>query len=126
MCYRYWARSDVLFCCSSSSFGIWCFVFAGKKIDTSYHQGDGFYEIDVDIGSSKVAGAIMGLVKGYTKSLVIDLAYLLESHNNEELPEQVWGSCRFHRVDMEMLKCYPEEEEEGVEEGGEGAAEAEE
>ena len=126
MCYRYHARSSKVWCVVLLLFiFIWCFVFAGKKIDTSYHQGDGFYEIDVDIGSSKVAGAIMGLVKGYTKSLVIDLAYLLESHNNEELPEQVWGSCRFHRVDMEMLKCYPEEEE-GGEEGGEGEAEAEE
>ena len=125
MCRRYHER------CSTRQGLMCCFValhlalHAGKKIDTSYHQGDGFYEIDVDIGSSKVAGAIMGLVKGYTKSLVIDLAYLLESHGNEELPEQVWGSCRFHRVDMEMLKCYPEEEE-GGEEGGEGEAEAEE
>ena len=87
-------------------------ICQGKKIDTSYHSGNGFFEIDIDIGSSKVAGAIMGLVKGYTKSLVIDLAYLLESHTTDELPEHVLGSTRFHRVDMEILKSYPHKEDE--------------
>ena len=81
----------------------------GKKIVTTYHKGEGFFEIDIDIGSSKVAGAIMGLVKGYTKSLVIDIAFVLEGHTAQELPEQCLGSARFHRVDMDMLACYEED-----------------
>ena len=84
----------------------------GKKITTTYIKGDGFFEIMIDIGSSKVAGAIMGLVKGYAKSLVIDLAFVLEGHDVVELPEHVLGSTRFHRVDMDALACYPHKEDE--------------
>jgi len=83
----------------------------GRKITTTYHKGNGFYEIMIDVGSSKVAGAIMGLVKGYTASLVIDLAFVLESHTDAELPEQILGSTRFYRPDCNELNTYPHQED---------------
>ena len=62
-----------------------------------------WFEIDVDIGSSRVAGAILGLVKGYTKVLVIDIAFLLESKTTEELPERMLGSARYFRINLDEL-----------------------
>ena len=79
----------------------------GKKITQTYHRGPRWFEVDIDIESSRVAGAIMGLVKGYTKSLVIDIAFVLESKTAAELPERVLGSARFHRVDLEALLPPP-------------------
>ncbi|GBG29447.1 Protein ENHANCED DISEASE RESISTANCE 2-like [Hondaea fermentalgiana] len=69
----------------------------GKKITTEYYQGDNWFEICVDVGSSKVAGSLMGLVKRYAASLVIDLAFLFESQDPDELPEVLMTGCRMHR-----------------------------
>ena len=80
----------------------------GKKITQTYHAGENWFEIDIDIGSSRVAGAILGLVKGYTKVLVIDLAFLLESKTTEELPERLLGSARYFRMNLEELPEFPE------------------
>ena len=81
----------------------------GKKITQTYHAGANWFEIDVDIGSSRVAGAILGLVKGYTKVLVIDIAFLLESKSAEELPERMLGSARYFRINLDELAEFPEE-----------------
>ena len=79
----------------------------GKKVTQAYHRGPRWVEVDIDIESSRVAGAIMGLVKNYTKSLVIDIAFVLESKTAAELPERVLGSARFHRVDLGALMPPP-------------------
>uniref|UniRef100_A0A7S2SHE6 START domain-containing protein n=1 Tax=Mucochytrium quahogii TaxID=96639 RepID=A0A7S2SHE6_9STRA len=68
----------------------------GKKIDTHYFKGDNCFEICVDVGSSSVAGGLMNVVKSYAASLVIDLAFLLESQTEDELPERLLGGCRMH------------------------------
>jgi len=39
------------------------------------------------------------LVKGYAKSLVIDLLFLIEGQRAEELPEQLLGGVRLFTVD---------------------------
>lgn len=69
----------------------------GKKIVTEYYKGDNWFEICVDVGSSKVAGSLMGLVKSYAANLVIDLAFLFESQKPEELPEVLITGCRMHK-----------------------------
>eukprot|EP00946_MAST-07B_sp_MAST-7B-sp1_P004931 g4931.t1 len=80
----------------------------GKKITQTYHAGKNWFEIDVDIGSSRVAGAILGLVKGYTKVLVIDIAFLLEGKTAAELPERMLGSARYFRINLDELAEFPE------------------
>ena len=42
----------------------------------------------------------MGLVRGATTSLCIDMAILLEGHSDEELPERLLGTVRFDRLDL--------------------------
>ena len=70
----------------------------GKKIVQTYHKGPGYFEVDVDVGSSSVAGGILGVVKGYVTSLTIDLAFLLEGQADTELPEAILGAIRFENV----------------------------
>ena len=47
-----------------------------------------------------VARTIFGTVKSYAKSLVVDLAFLIEGTNADELPERLLGSVRLHQVDL--------------------------
>lgn len=44
-------------------------------------RGDNYIEVDVDVGSSRTAANVVGTVQGSLKSLVIDLAVLLEGHS---------------------------------------------
>ena len=42
------------------------------------YRGPQYLEVDVDVGSSQTAARVVGLVQGALKSLVIDIAVLLE------------------------------------------------
>jgi len=59
--------------------------------------------VDVDVGSSKVGGQIFRLVKGYAKSVVIDFHFLIEGQAPDELPEQLLGGVRLHRLDTDKI-----------------------
>lgn len=49
--------------------------------DASCCRGQNYIEVDVDVGSSRTAANVVGTVQGSLKSLVIDLAVLLEGHS---------------------------------------------
>ncbi|BDA46094.1 probable translocator protein at N-terminal half [Coccomyxa sp. Obi] len=75
-------------------------VLLGRKLTTKYFRGPNYIEVDVDVGSSRSAANVVGLVQGALKSLVIDLAVLLEGHCTEELPERLLGTCRLEHLDL--------------------------
>lgn len=62
-------------------------------------------EVDVDIGSSMVASAIVHLAFGYVTTLTVDLAFLIESQTLEELPEKLLGAVRFSELQTESAMC---------------------
>jgi len=72
----------------------------GQKLKQYYFKGENYFEIDCDISSSSVARSITGLVIGYAKTLVIDMALCIESKEEEELPEVVMGTCSAVHVDV--------------------------
>ncbi|CEG44159.1 START-like domain [Plasmopara halstedii] len=76
----------------------------GKKLRQPYHRGKQYFELDVDIGSSAVANRVVGLVSGYTKKLVIDMGFVLEGQNPDELPERLFGTCRLVHIDLSVAK----------------------
>ena len=47
----------------------------------------------MDIGSSYAASRVVNLVKGATKSMVIDFGVLVEGKADDELPERLIGAC---------------------------------
>jgi len=75
----------------------------GKKLAITYHRGANYFEIDIDVGVSSMAGAIVKLVTGPAKSLVIDLAFLIEAQTEEELPEEVVGAIRLQHIDLAAI-----------------------
>lgn len=79
----------------------------GTKLKQSYFAGPGYFEIDVDCASSHAAASVVNMVKGYCKTLVIDLAFILQGNCEDELPERVLSVIRFSRVDMGKLALRP-------------------
>lgn len=72
----------------------------GRSLTCRYLQGANFIEVDVDIGSSIVANAIVHLAIGYLTTLTVDLAFLLEAQAESELPEQILGTVRLKKMDL--------------------------
>lgn len=62
--------------------------------------------MDVDVGSSRSAAAAVGLVSGATKTMVIDMAVLLEGQTPEQLPENLLGTVRFSHLDMKTAPFF--------------------
>lgn len=69
-------------------------VILGRKLKQVYFRGPNYMEVDVDISTSSVAATATRMVHGATKSLLVDMAVLLEGHEEVELPEQLLGSFR--------------------------------
>lgn len=74
-----------------------------RKISCNYYRGEDYLEIDVDIASSYVAQKILGVVKGYAKSLQVDLGFLIEGREENELSEVMISAVRFHHVDLSSI-----------------------
>ncbi|KAL9233190.1 hypothetical protein vseg_008219 [Gypsophila vaccaria] len=78
----------------------------GRALSCKYCVGDNFLEVDIDIGSSVVANAIVHLAFGYITSLTIDLAFLIESQTEAELPERVLGAFRFSELHPDSAASF--------------------
>ncbi|CAI9094740.1 OLC1v1030527C1 [Oldenlandia corymbosa var. corymbosa] len=72
----------------------------GKALKCNYYVGDNYLEIDVDIGSSAIASAILHLALGYVTAVTIDMGFLVESQSEEELPEKLFGAVRVCQMEM--------------------------
>ncbi|CBI21181.3 unnamed protein product, partial [Vitis vinifera] len=72
----------------------------GKALTCSYHRGSNYLEIDVDIGSSAIANAILRLALGYVTAVNIDMGFLVEAQAEEELPEKLLGAVRVCQMEM--------------------------
>lgn len=72
----------------------------GKALRCNYIKGSNYLEIDVDIGSSALASAILHLALGYVTSVTIDMGFLVESQAEEELPERLLGAVRVSQMQM--------------------------
>lgn len=78
----------------------------GRAVSCKYVFGLNFIEVDVDLGVSMVANAIIHLAFGYIKTLTVDLAFLIESQTESELPERILGAIRFSELDPASADLY--------------------
>ncbi|KAH9261630.1 hypothetical protein BASA81_000286 [Batrachochytrium salamandrivorans] len=76
----------------------------GNKLVTTYHSGANYFEVDVDVGSSSVAGGILSVCKSYANLLTIDMGFLLEAKTEEELPEVMLGALSFQGLNMSLAQ----------------------
>ncbi|KAL7472941.1 hypothetical protein ACHAXS_013321 [Conticribra weissflogii] len=72
----------------------------GNKIKQSYFQGERFFELMIDTGSSAVAAGVIRICNGYAKMIVVDLAFLFEGYDEQTLPERVLGCVRLKNVEF--------------------------
>ena len=85
----------------------------GKKVAQSYYinrneDGSSVVEIDADLATSRIAGQIVGLIKSYCKTIVVDMSFLLQGDSEETLPESLIGGIRIHKADMDRVQHYDE------------------
>ncbi|KAJ8497693.1 hypothetical protein OPV22_008245 [Ensete ventricosum] len=78
----------------------------GRALSCKYISESNYFEVDVDIGSSMVANAIVHLAFSYVTTLTVDLAFLIESQTQEELPEQILGAVRFSELNPDSAGLY--------------------
>lgn len=62
--------------------------------------------ISSDLATSRVAGQIVGQIKSYCKTIVVDMSFLLEGNTEETLPESLIGGIRMHKCDMDKTQHY--------------------
>ncbi|KAG7382657.1 hypothetical protein PHYBOEH_010402 [Phytophthora boehmeriae] len=79
----------------------------GNKLKCPYYRGDNYFEVDIDISSNSVANTVTGMVQGVTKSLVVDMAFLLEAQSDEELPEIILGAVRLQHISLDNPRRMP-------------------
>ena len=83
----------------------------GKKVSQSYHrseEGSGlnYVEVDADLATSRIAGQIVGLIKSYCKTIVVDMSFLLQGDSEDTLPESLIGGIRIHKADMDKVQHF--------------------
>ncbi|KNA15104.1 hypothetical protein SOVF_101280 [Spinacia oleracea] len=71
----------------------------GQALEINYFQGKNYIELGINIGSSSVARGVTSLVLSYLNNLVIEMAFLIQADTDEELPEQLLGTCRLNHLD---------------------------
>jgi len=79
----------------------------GTKLKQIYSRTDRYFEIILDIGSSSVAAGVIRLASGYAKTLIVDMAFVLEGNDESVLPEKVMGSCRLKHISFKGLRQVP-------------------
>ncbi|XP_027348093.1 protein ENHANCED DISEASE RESISTANCE 2-like [Abrus precatorius] len=72
----------------------------GQALKIHYFRGRNYLELDIDVGSSAIAKAIVNLVLGYLNNLVTEMAFLIEGNTQAELPELLIGTCRLNHMDV--------------------------
>mmetsp|Transcript_18362 Transcript_18362/g.23815 ORF Transcript_18362/g.23815 Transcript_18362/m.23815 type:complete len:440 (+) Transcript_18362:230-1549(+) len=76
----------------------------GTKLKQYYSRGDRYFELILDVSSSKIASHVVGLAKGFAKHLIVDMAFVLEGKQSDMLPERVLGCCRLMHVSFNNLR----------------------
>ncbi len=76
----------------------------GTKLKQTYHRGTNYFELDVNIASSSVAAGVVRLAAGYAKTLVVDLALVIQGEAEDELPERVVACWQIREMDLSVAK----------------------
>jgi len=72
----------------------------GNKLKQHYIRTDRYMELIVDIDSNSVAQRVVKLALGYSKTLTVDMMFLLEGVSEQTLPERILGGVRMKNVDF--------------------------
>lgn len=79
-------------------------ALVGTKLKQQYYFTDRSLEIVVDVGSSRIAEAVVGVCTSHAQELAVDLAFCIQGDTVEELPEVPLGGCRWNHASMHSAK----------------------
>ncbi|XP_019097607.1 PREDICTED: protein ENHANCED DISEASE RESISTANCE 2-like [Camelina sativa] len=79
---------------------------AGKAVKCSYHRGDNYFEIDIDISSSAILTTLVRFMLGYVTNLTIDMGFVVEAQTEDELPERLIGGVRICHMELSSLPSW--------------------
>lgn len=72
----------------------------GNKLQQSYFGRRDYFEVDVNISSSRIAQYTVGLALNYASVVICDLAFVLQGATPAELPEVIAGCMRIEHISM--------------------------
>mmetsp|Transcript_1334 Transcript_1334/g.3397 ORF Transcript_1334/g.3397 Transcript_1334/m.3397 type:complete len:465 (+) Transcript_1334:176-1570(+) len=85
-------------------------VILGKGIKQYYVRGGAsgnndlrYFEIIVDIASDAIAKRITKMCLGYIKTIVVDMMFALEGHDEATLPERIFGGATIKNLNFKMM-----------------------
>mmetsp|Transcript_28035 Transcript_28035/g.47134 ORF Transcript_28035/g.47134 Transcript_28035/m.47134 type:complete len:620 (+) Transcript_28035:60-1919(+) len=76
-------------------------LVGNQRLKLQYFRGRGYLEIAIDMSSSVIAQNILGLVRGVSKNLVVDVGLGIEPTKEEEMPEALLALCRYAHLDLD-------------------------
>mmetsp|Transcript_9611 Transcript_9611/g.19383 ORF Transcript_9611/g.19383 Transcript_9611/m.19383 type:complete len:701 (+) Transcript_9611:73-2175(+) len=85
----------------------------GNKLPINYIYEPGndkqamYLEADLDIAASSAARGILSVARTYTNVLTLDLGFVVQSNEQDELPECMVVGCRLHGVDPLKAPQFP-------------------
>ena len=72
-------------------------------LNSSFFHGDNYFEVSIDVGSSKVAQSVMGAIRGFASGLTLQIGWVIEATTPETLPERLLGGICIVKPAMEPL-----------------------
>ena len=82
-------------------------VILGKKVNLTYHRGDDYFAIDMEVGSSRLCDRIYRSLKWCSKHSVEEIVFMIESQEEDELPEKALGAVKLTHVDEDACVNLP-------------------
>ena len=79
-------------------------VILGKKLTQRYFSGEGYFECDIDIGSSVIANRCVSICRNASTYVTVDMGLVLEGITTDQLPERVFATLQFNGIDFSMAQ----------------------
>ena len=83
----------------------------GQKIPTSYYGSieENYIEVCLDVTKGgSLANSICSTCAGKSDIISVDLCFLVEAQESEELPEQILASLRLHHIKVKSCPTFEE------------------
>lgn len=76
-------------------------VIIGRRLTTKHFTGSNYIEFDMDVASSSVASMLRGAIISSASTLLIDVGWLIEGQEEDELPERLMCAVRWHKLNWD-------------------------
>lgn len=81
-------------------------VIIGRRLETHHFTGSNYIEFDLDVASSSVASMLRGLILRSATTLLIDVGWLIEGQEKDELPERLMCGVRWLNIHWDQAVVH--------------------